>query len=75
MRGTYTQLMEPSLVEMTWTWLEGEVPGPEERVRVDLTEQDGGTLVTVTHQVADPAGVDDYRQGWQHVLGNLAALG
>lgn len=37
-RGTYTRLVEPSLVEMTWTWLEGEVPGPEERVRVDLTE-------------------------------------
>lgn len=73
-RGTFTRLEEPSLIELTWTWLEGETPGPEEHVRVELGDQDGGTLVTVTHRVADPDGVESYRQGWEYVLGNLARL-
>lgn len=73
-RGTFTGLEEPTLIEMTWTWLEDGQPGPEESVRVDLAPQDGGTLVTVTHQVAEAAGVESYRQGWTYVLGNLGRL-
>lgn len=73
-RGTFTRLEEPSLLELTWTWLDGGVAEPEERVRVTLAEQDGGTLVTVTHQVTEGDGVESYRQGWSHVLGNLARL-
>lgn len=73
-RGTFTRLEEPRLIEMTWVWLDGDDPGPEEQVRVNLEEQDGGTLVTVTHLVADADGVESYRQGWQYVLGNLARM-
>ncbi|NLG22489.1 MAG: hypothetical protein GX555_13785 [Actinomycetales bacterium] len=73
-RGTFTRLEEPSLIELTWTWLEGDVTGPEELVRVALAAQDDGTLVTVTHHVAEEDGVESYRQGWVHVLGNLARL-
>lgn len=73
-RGRYTRLEEPNLIEMTWIWCDVESAGPEELVRVDLAEQDGGTLVTVTHQVAEADGVEPYRQGWEHVLGNLGRL-
>lgn len=73
-RGTFTTLEEPSLIELTWTWLEGETAGPEEQVRVELADQDGGTLVTVTHRVAETGGVESYRQGWTYVLGNLGRL-
>lgn len=73
-RGRYTRLEAPTLIEMTWVWLDADTPGPEERVRVDLADQDGGTLVTVTHHVTDPDGVDSYRQGWEYVLGNLGRL-
>lgn len=73
-RGTFTTLTEPTLIEFTWIWLDGEVAGPQEFVRVDLAPQDGGTLVTVTHQVAQADGVESYRQGWEHVLGNLSRL-
>ena len=73
-RGTFRTLQEPELIELSWVWLDGEAAGPEEFVRVDLAAQDGGTLVTVTHQVADADGVESYRQGWEHVLGNLARL-
>lgn len=73
-RGTFTNLVEPTLIELTWTWLEDAVLGPEEAVRVDLARHGTGTLVTVTHRVADPTGVEPYRQGWEHVLGNLERL-
>ncbi|MCK0110748.1 SRPBCC domain-containing protein [Ornithinimicrobium sp. F0845] len=73
-RGTFTRLEEPTLIELTWTWLDGAVAGPEEHVRVELADQDGGTLVTVTHLVATADGVESYRQGWEYVLGNLARL-
>lgn len=71
-RGTFTRLDEPTLLELTWTWLDGDVAGPQERVRVNLAAQGTGTLVTVTHHVAQSDGVEPYRQGWLHVLGNLA---
>lgn len=71
-RGTFVLLEPPSTLEMSWTWVDDGVPGADEHVRVDLTPHDGGTLVTVTHSVASAAGVADYRQGWEHVLGNLA---
>lgn len=73
-RGRFTRLEEPALIEMTWVWLDGDTPGPEERVRVDLAAEGGGTLVTLTHQVADPEGVPSYREGWEYVLGNLSTL-
>lgn len=73
-RGTFRTLREPALIELTWVWLESEDAGPEELVRVDLAPRDGGTLVTVTHQVADPGEVESYRQGWTYVLANLARL-
>lgn len=73
-RGTFVTLEEPSLIELTWVWLDGDAPGPQEHVRVDLAPQDGGTLVTVTHAVAAADGVEPYREGWAHVLGNLARL-
>jgi uncharacterized protein YndB with AHSA1/START domain len=71
-RGRLLALEPPSRVEMSWAWVDGGRAGAEERVRVDLTTQDDGTLVTVTHEVATADGVEAYRQGWEHVLTNLA---
>ncbi|RIK15423.1 MAG: hypothetical protein DCC50_08150 [Acidobacteria bacterium] len=63
---------EPRLLELSWRW-DGE--DAEDRVRVELTGQGGSTLVTVRHRTRT-AGVDDYRAGWEFVLGNLtSALG
>lgn len=67
--GEFVTLEAPRRLEMTWRW-DGEAA--EDRVIIELTEDDGGTLVTVRHRTAS-SGVDDYRQGWEFVLGNLAA--
>lgn len=69
--GTFLTLARPRVIEMTWFWSDGDTIGPEEHVRVDLAPDGEGTRVTVTHTVADPDGVGDYRQGWEYVLGNL----
>lgn len=60
---------EPLLLELSWRW-DGEPA--EDRVRVELAGRDGGTLVTVRHTTA-AAGADDYRAGWEFVLGNLGS--
>lgn len=70
-RGTILALERPHRIEMSWTWVDDGRPGAEEHVRVDLATHDDGTLVTVTHAVADKGAAGDYRQGWEHVLGNL----
>lgn len=70
--GTFVTLERPRLIELTWVWLDGGRPGPEERVRVDFAPTGDGTLVTVTHTVAPDGDVAAYRQGWEYVLGNLA---
>lgn len=71
--GIFTEVEDARRLSMTWTW-EGEaVDPPREHVTVDLADHDAGTLVTVTHEVAGSGGADDYRQGWEHVLGNLAS--
>lgn len=67
--GEVVSLDPPHALELTWRW-DGE--GVEDRVRVELTGQDGGTLVTVRHPTA--GGGDAYRQGWELVLGNLARV-
>lgn len=71
--GEFTLVEPPHTLEMTWRWDEPS----EDTVRVDLTDQPGedgsaGTLVTVRHRTA-ASGVDDYRQGWEFVLTNLAS--
>lgn len=71
--GTFLVADAPRRLAMTWFW-EGEVADPpRDEVAVELTEDRGGTLVTVTH--TGPGLVDsDYRAGWEFVLGNLARL-
>jgi uncharacterized protein YndB with AHSA1/START domain len=71
--GEFLTLERPRLIEMSWVWLDEGRRGPEEHVRVDLEPEGDGTLVTVTHTVAHEGDVTAYRQGWEHVLGNLAA--
>lgn len=70
--GRFGSVDEPRRLELTWTWIDHGVPGEEEPVVVEFDGNDGGTAVTVTHDVANTDNVDSYRQGWDYVLGNLA---
>lgn len=71
-RGRFETVDEPNRIELTWTWLDHGMAGPESHVRVDFDAEDGGTRITVTHDVVYPENVGSFGQGWDYVLGNLA---
>ena len=72
--GTVVALEEGVLIELTWTWEDGDVDGPEERVVVTFAPSGTGTLVTVVHDVrGDDA--EDFRQGWSDCLARLGSVG
>lgn len=69
--GRFVALAPPYRLELSWVWEDGADHSPEERVVVDLASTGTGTLVTVTHAVADPGGAEDFRQGWSDCLARL----
>ncbi len=69
--GRFVALQPPRRLELSWVWEDVDDHGPEERVVVVLAPTDTGTLVAVTHTVADPLGADDLRQGWTDCLARL----
>jgi uncharacterized protein YndB with AHSA1/START domain len=75
--GTYREIMPPSRISYTWAW-ESHRHGPKETdtvVTVEFTEQDGGTLVTLTHEgFGTEKDRDDHEQGWSSSLNRFTAL-
>ncbi|GAB4063344.1 hypothetical protein GCM10028777_06200 [Angustibacter speluncae] len=72
--GVFTALDEPDRIVLTWVWEDGDALSAEDTVTVDLAAHDGGTLVTVTHDVTSAADADGYRQGWTDVMNRLGGL-
>jgi uncharacterized protein YndB with AHSA1/START domain len=66
--GEVLRLAEPHALELTWRW-DGEKV--EDLVRIRLAETSDGTSVTVRHRTPTRA-LENYRLGWQYVLGNLS---
>ena len=69
--GRFEAVEPPERLGLTWVWEDGDTDGPPEQVEVVLTAHDGGTLVEVRHECADPASGEGYRQGWTDVLARL----
>ncbi|HET7646214.1 MAG TPA: SRPBCC domain-containing protein [Candidatus Limnocylindria bacterium] len=74
--GEYQELIPDRRILMTWQWLDEGVPQGTEVVAIDLAaDGDHGTVVTVTHELADAArDGDDIRRGWEDVLDRLARV-
>ncbi len=72
-RGEFVEVDPPRRLGMTWVWLNHGRAAPEERVTVDFSASNGGTLVTLRHQLDPIAGEgDNIRQGWTDVFARLA---
>jgi uncharacterized protein YndB with AHSA1/START domain len=69
-RGEFVVLEPPTLIRMTWVWLDEDRPSEPEDVAIELEPVASGTLVRVTHECV--ANADDLRQGWIDVLARLA---
>jgi len=72
-RGRFTRLERPSLVQLAWRWETGEGQAEDDLVTIELREHSHGTLVVLTHEIAQPDADTEMRDGWIGALNALAA--
>lgn len=74
-RGQFVELVPDARVVFTWGWVDrpGIPPGSTE-VTVELIEEDGGTLLILTHRALPDDEVTAHREGWLLHLPRLAEV-
>lgn len=74
-RGQFTQLIADKRVEFTWGWIDRPgIPPGSTTVVIDLIEEEGGTLVVLTHRDLPEDEVSSHLEGWKLHLPRLARL-
>lgn len=71
--GTFVEVVEPRRLMMDWRWETGEGQGEDDLVTLELRAHSHGTLVILTHQIADAQADTSLRDGWTGALASLAA--
>lgn len=73
-RGQFVELIENERVVFTWGWIDhpGLPPGSS-TIEVDLTPDDDGTLLRLTHRDLPPEEVEMHTAGWNHYVPRLAS--
>ena len=73
-RGAFREVVPVHRLAYSFGWEEDdEVPPGSGLVEIDLIEQDGGTLVRLTHSgLPNAAEAAGHGKGWAHYLGRLA---
>lgn len=72
-RGQFVELEPHRRVVFTWGWIDHPgVPPGSSTVEIDLTPEEGGTMLTLTHTGLAPQEMDIHRLGWDHYLPRLA---
>lgn len=73
-RGEFKEVVPVSRLVYTWGWEENRAnvsPGSS-LIEIDLTPQNGHTLLRFTHGGLPPEAVPGHTEGWKHYLGRLA---
>jgi uncharacterized protein YndB with AHSA1/START domain len=73
-RGTFREVVPVHRLAYSFGW-EGrqEVPPGSSLIEIDLIEQDGGTLLRMTHSgLPNATECANHNKGWAHYLGRLA---
>ncbi len=74
-RGQFTELIPDARVAFTWGWVyRPEIPPGSTEVTVDLVDEDGGTLLILTHRALPDGEVSAHREGWMLHLPRLAEV-
>jgi uncharacterized protein YndB with AHSA1/START domain len=75
-RGAFREVVPVHRLAYSFGW-DGseEVPPGSGLIEIDLTDQDGGTLLCMTHSgLPNKAQCDAHAKGWAHYLGRLAIV-
>jgi uncharacterized protein YndB with AHSA1/START domain len=71
--GRFLELVPEERVVFTWGWIDHPgVPPGSSTVRMDLTPDDDGTLVRLTHSGLPSTELEVHARGWHHYLPRLA---
>jgi len=74
-RGEFIELVPEQRVVFTWGWVDHpSVPPGSSTVEVQIVEEDGGSLVTLTHRGLPDDEISVHASGWNHYLPRLAAV-
>lgn len=72
-RGQFVELVPERRVVFTWGWVDHPgVPPGSSTVEIDITAEDGGSLVTLTHRGLPEEERETHTAGWEHYLPRLA---
>ena len=69
LRGRYIEVERPHRLVWTWKWDHDDVPA--RIVTVDLTREEGSTVLEIDHEATSPDERDSYVDGWNHFLTKL----
>jgi uncharacterized protein YndB with AHSA1/START domain len=74
-RGAFREVVPVHRLSYSFGWEGSEkVPPNSSLIEIDLIEQDGGTLLRLTHSgLPDAEQRDGHADGWAHYLGRLAS--
>jgi uncharacterized protein YndB with AHSA1/START domain len=76
-RGAFREVVPVHRLAYSFGWEEGaeEVPPGSSLVEIDLIDQDGGTLLRMTHSgLPNEAQCASHDKGWTHYLGRLGIV-
>lgn len=74
-RGQFVELVPERRVVFTWGWVDHPgVPPGSSTVEIEITAEDGGSLVTLTHRELPDEERETHTAGWEHYLPRLAGV-
>lgn len=74
-RGQFIELVPDQKVVLTWGWVDHPgVPPGSSTVEIEITSENGGSLVTLTHRGVPDEERELHTQGWEHYLPRLAKV-
>jgi uncharacterized protein YndB with AHSA1/START domain len=74
-RGQFVELVPGERVVFTWGWVDHPgVPPGSSTVEIEISDEDGGSRVTLTHRDLPDEEVATHTRGWERYLPRLAAV-
>ena len=71
--GVFQEVIANEKLVYTWTWASGALEGVETRVTLDFADKDGGTELTLTHELLPTeTAVEMHNVGWSGSFNCLA---